>query len=95
MAVAFIAQRKRLVRRFKSVGATSATTAIEPGAHGIGKGWIFGKLVRDGSIKGAGGDRYYLDEERENLLFVRRRKIAVAIIIIVMLALAVVFGVFR
>ncbi len=83
------------MRRFKSAGAVTAITAIEPGSQGIKKGWIFGKLLREGSIRAATGDLYYLDEEREKYLSGKRKKIVLSVLLVLLLALAIVFGVFN
>ncbi len=78
-AIAILAQRKKLIRRFKNAGATSIDTAIDAQDHGIRRSLIFQKLVRDGVLINTNTNQFYLDESTE----IELRKLRVRIILMV------------
>ena len=93
IAAAIIAKRNKYVRIFKRVNSTSPANGIIPAEHGIHKGLVFHKLEREGSIKPAGNDRYYLDEVAEAAATAKRRKVALIALVVLLIGLAIVFGV--
>ena len=58
-------QRKRVIRRFKEVGATAPERAIDPSTHHIRRSLIFNSLIKDKVIIPVNKCRCYLDESRE------------------------------
>lgn len=89
-AIAIMAQRKKLIRRFKNAGATSIDTAINATDHGIRHSMIFQKLVRDGVIVNTNNNQFYLDEAAETEL----RKLRLRIIFMMLSVVAILFVIY-
>ncbi|MHC4519414.1 MAG: hypothetical protein ACYTAS_12560 [Planctomycetota bacterium] len=71
-------QLKRLVRTFRSLGATSKETARTAAELGCATNKVFRYLLEDGVIVAAEGQRYYLDNDRADLwIAIRRRRILI------------------
>lgn len=75
-----MAQRKKLIRKFKSAGATTIDNAIDTGKYGIRHSLIFNKLVKDGVLINTYSNFFYLDEATEVDLQSQRIKIILMII---------------
>lgn len=60
-----MAHRKRVIRRFKDIGATAPQRAIDPATHHIRRSLIFNELIKDKVIIPVNKCRFYLDESRE------------------------------
>jgi len=95
MVAAIIAKKKKYIRAFRNANALSIQQAIGANELGIKKGPIFNKLLREGVIREADNERFYLDEATEREVTTRRRKTVSIILFVILLALAVVFGVLR
>ena len=59
-----IAQRNKIIHRFKEAGATSADRSIDPATHQIRQSLIFNKLLRDGVLVKVSAHHFYLNEAR-------------------------------
>ena len=89
---AVIARQKKIIRIFHHAGAVKSFKAIVPAEHGISKGFVFNKLVRDGILLPVHDGRYYLNEIRERELSKRRRDIiGIILMVIAIIVLIVVF----
>ncbi len=60
-----MAYRKRVIRRFKDIGATAPQRAIDPSTHHIRQSLIFNSLIKDKVLIPVNKRRFYLDESRE------------------------------
>jgi hypothetical protein len=58
-----ILRRKKLVRRFTELGATSGDKAIPFEEVGMRRSWIFDQMVSHGVFVRADHDRFYMNEE--------------------------------
>jgi hypothetical protein len=95
MVAAIIAKKKKYIRAFRNANALSSQQAIGVNDLGIRKGPIFSKLLKEGVIREADNERFYLDEGTEREVTTRRRKTVSIILFVILLALAIVFGVLR
>ena len=95
MVPAIIVKQKRYIRAFRNVNAVSDQQAIRLDDLGIRKGPIFNGLLRRGVIRHATDEKYYLDQLTEATMMARRRKVAIIVLVIMLLALTIVFGVFK
>jgi hypothetical protein len=93
LAALILATDRKIVRRLRAAGATSASHAIEfdpPGPVGHAR---LRRMVSAGAVRETGARRYYLDETGYQAWRVVRRKRALAIlgimaVVIMMLILA-------
>lgn len=83
------ARQKQIVRKFHQAGAVKSFKAIVPAEHGISKGWLFNKLVRDGILLPVHDGRYYLNEIREKELSKRRRDIIGLILMVIAIVILI------
>ena len=90
-------RRKRLVRRFREVGATDQDHAITLESVGERPSWIFDQMVLHGVFLAASGGRYYLDDQAATkfLLAKRIRAMVIAGVLLLLLVVLWVFGVFK
>jgi hypothetical protein len=79
-------KQNRLMRNFRSAGATSPATARTPEEIGCRQGWIFRRMVARGVFIPAGNSKFYLDEEAART-FVQRRRLMVLLVVTVVLVL--------
>lgn len=89
---AVIARQRKIIRIFQHAGAVQSFKAINPEEHGISKGFVFNRLVRDRVLLPVNDGRYYLNEVRERELSRRRREIVG--IILMVIAIIVLIAVF-
>jgi hypothetical protein len=76
-------QLKRLVRTFRSLGATSEETARTTDELGCATNKVFRYLLEDGVIIAAPGRRYYLDNDQADLwIAALRRRILIGVSIL-------------
>ena len=68
------AARRRLIARFREAGATSEAAAIPSPVRRLIERRLFERMRRAGVILEAGGDRYWLDEDRAAEWKARNRK---------------------
>ncbi|MEO6490146.1 MAG: hypothetical protein ABIO04_09425 [Ferruginibacter sp.] len=86
-AIALIAQRKKLINKFRNAGAVSIDTALDTSAYGIPHSIFFTKLVRDGILVNTSTNFFYLDELTVIELIKQRQKI-----ILMMLSMTLILG---
>jgi cyclopropane fatty-acyl-phospholipid synthase-like methyltransferase len=90
-------RRKKLVRRFAELGATSGDKAIPFEEVGMRRSWIFDQMVSRGVFVHAGHDRFYMNEEAaRTFLEAQRRRarigggillVAFVVVVVVLLGL--------
>lgn len=89
LPVVVLAWRIRtLIRRFATLAATSAGSALPLTSLRRRRGPIFRRLERQGFIGTAGANRYYRDQESYRKWRATRRKRALLVLIAVAVALA-------
>jgi hypothetical protein len=89
VTTAVVAQRQRIIRRFKDTGATAPQRAIDPATHHIRQSLIFSQMVKDKVLVQVEAHHFYLDEARAAehrsqrllMLFIFLMIIALAIIV--------------
>jgi hypothetical protein len=93
VAAVVLGRERRMVRQLQMAGATSAEHARTLEELGISRGLVLRRLRERAVIRGAGGDRYYLDEPSwEAVRRSRRRAIHVAWVIALVLLMALLFS---
>lgn len=87
-----VAQRQRIIRRFKESGATAPQRAIDPDTHHIRQSIIFDQLVRDKVLIKVESHHFYLDEARAAEY--RMQRLQMLFIFLIVLAIAIVVYLF-
>lgn len=88
-AIAVIAQRNRIIRRFKESGATAPQRAIDPAMHQIRQNMVFNKLVREGVLIKVSAHHFYLNERRASAYRTERQQTTLVVLAIVVVVIAV------
>ncbi len=81
-------KRKRIIRAFRENGATSPGTARTLMEVGLSEGFLVHVLKLRHVIVGVGGDRFYLDTERERAVE-RARRVVVLVSVFAVAAIIV------
>ena len=97
MAALILATDKKIVRRLRAAGATSAVHAVEfdpPGPMGPAR---LRRMLSVGAVRETGANRYYLDERNYLAWRAVRRKRALAVlaVMVMVIAMLVVGGVVK
>jgi hypothetical protein len=90
-ATVILIQMKKYIRIFREANATTPSTAIIPSEYGIRTSFAFQRLVREGVVKPAGTERYYLDEEREFEVRKRRQSLVVVLMVLVIIGMIILY----
>ena len=85
VAVAIAAKERRIVDRFRDIGATSASRAHTTHDVGITENAGFRRLRRNEVIRQAGPELFYLDEGVWIAVRRRRRRVAMAVLAVILL----------
>lgn len=88
VAAAIAAKERRIVDRFRDIGATSASRARTIHDVGISENAGFRRLRRNEVIRQAGPELFYLDEEVWVAVRRTRRRVAMAVLAILLLLFA-------
>ncbi len=80
-----LAQRNRIIRRFKAIGATAPQRAIDPITHHIRQSLVFDQLVKVES------HHFYLDEARATTNGSQRTQTLATILIVIAIATVLYF----
>ena len=88
-AAAVAAKRRKILGKFRGLGALSAESARSFQDLGLRRSLIFRRMVSAGVLVGCGDDRYYLDENAEERDRHRRQRRAGWILAAVTLAVIV------
>ena len=88
-ATAVIAQRNKIIRRFKEAGATSPDRPIDPATRQIRQSLIFNKLVRDGVIVKVSAHHFYLNEARATEYRTQRQQVVGIVLVVVAITIIV------
>jgi hypothetical protein len=94
-AAVIILRRKKFLRRFAELGATSEDTAVSFSEIGMRRSWIFNRMVSDGVFVGVGQDRFYMDEVAAGFfLRAQRRRVLVGtgVLLVVFVIVALVLA---
>jgi len=86
-AIAAVAKRNKIIRRFRAANATVPERAIDPFILGLRHGLVFKKLVVRGILVETTRNLFYLDEARELTFNASRRKITLLLLAILLVAL--------
>jgi hypothetical protein len=89
-ATAVIAQRNKIIRRFKEAGATAPDRPIDPATHQIHQSMIFNKLVREGVLVKVAAHHFYLNEERAAAYRTQQQQVVLVVLVVVVIAIAVI-----
>lgn len=77
-AAVIILRRKRLIRRFRELGATSPDRAIAIADVGLRPSWIFDQMVARGVFVRTGDGRFHMNEPAATaFLQAQRRRVRV------------------
>ncbi|HNU50225.1 MAG TPA: hypothetical protein PKJ98_04825 [Verrucomicrobiota bacterium] len=77
-AAVIILRRKKFVRRFKELGATSPERAVPFAEVGMRRSWVFDRMISRGVFVATGDDRFYVNEEAADaFLAAQRRRVRV------------------
>ena len=85
-------RRKRLVRRFREVGATDEEHAVTLKALGERRSWIFDQMAGRGVFLSAPDGRFYMNDKTADVFFRQRRKRALLVGGILLLLLLLLWG---
>jgi len=66
-------RRKKLIKRFREVGATDPEHAVTLEALGVRRSWIFDQMTEHGVFLPAQDGRYFMDD-RAPVEFLRQRR---------------------
>lgn len=89
-AAVIILRRKRFIRRFRELGATSPDRAVAFTDLGLRRSWIFRQMVSRGVFMPAGEDRYYVNERAAGEFLDAQRRRALMITAILLIAFGIV-----
>lgn len=89
-AAVIVLRRKKLIRRFKELGATSPDRAIPFAEIGMRRSWIFDHMIDHGVFVAAGQDRFYLREQAAQVFMKKRRRRALIVTGVLLLLFLVV-----
>ena len=81
-----IAKERHIVDAFRRAGATSATSAIAPGAIGVSERLAFRRLRQRGVLREPSSGIFYLDEPSWQALRATRRRLGLAFLLVALLA---------
>lgn len=89
-------RRKRLVRRFREVGATDSEHAVTPEALGERRSWIFDQMTKHGVFLPTQDGRFFMDDRAASKFLWQRRMRALLLggMLLVVFFLLWVFGLF-
>ena len=90
-ATAIIAQRNKIIRRFKQAGATSPDRPIDPATLQIRQSLIFNKLVRDGVLVKVSAHHFYLNESRATEYRTQRQQVVLVVLAVIAIAVIILF----
>ena len=88
---AIAAHHEKILRTFQQAGALNSFSAISPSEHGIMKGTIFNRMVRNGILIPIHDGRYYLNEAREKEVLKRRQDIIGIILMVIAIMVLIAF----
>jgi hypothetical protein len=88
---AVMAQRQRIIRRFKETGATAPQRAIDPATHHIRQSLIFNQLVKDKVLVKVETHLFYLDEARASETHNQRLQLLFIILMVIAIAVMLYF----